>query len=384
MKTQGGFELTYCSNIHAADGWPQVYDKLRQIPKSLKKRLGSNEPFGIGLRLSNQEATQLLEGRNLADLTGFLRDEGLYVALINGFPFAGFHDCCLKDQVFAPDWHTDERVEYTSRLIEILSALIPEGLDGGISTSPLSYKRWQITPSWDVLVANVIRVVQALIEVYDRTGRVLHLDIEPEPDGLIENTPEFLAFYELLLSQGAPLLKRARAEEAIRRHVAICYDVCHFAVEHEDPAETLASLRAAGVLIGRVQISSAVKVAIPNPAVEREALRLDLAPLADITYLHQVIGARERYADLTDALPHLNAAQSPEWRIHYHVPLFMESYGKLASTQSDVRSVLALLKPELVRHLEIETYTWSVLPPDLRLDIEDSIEREYRWVLNQL
>jgi hypothetical protein len=390
MRTEGGFELTYCSNIHPADGWRQVLAKLRQIPPELKRRISPQERFGIGLRLSNAEAAQLLDGGNLEELRHFFREEGLYVALLNGFPYAGFHDCCLKDQVFAPDWHTAERVEYTLRLVEILGGLLPENLEGGISTSPLSYKRWQQAPRWDVLIANVMRVVQAMMTVKLRDGRLLHLDIEPEPDGLLENTREFLDFYGMLLLQGCAILQRESglsrqgAEDAIREHIAICYDVCHFAVEHEEPAATIGALRAAGVRLGRAQISSAVRVAIPELLKDREALRNDLAELADSTYLHQVIGEEERFADLLDALPRVSGAESSEWRIHYHVPLFMEHYGRLSSTQAEVRSALTLLTPDLVKHLEIETYTWGVLPADLKMDIVDSIEREYRWVLDKL
>jgi hypothetical protein len=226
--------------------------------------------------------------------------------------------------------------------------------------------------------------------VKQRDGLMIHLDIEPEPDGLVENSREFLEFYARLLSEGGPILTResglsgARAEEAIREHVTICYDVCHFAVEHEEPAATLAALNGAGIRIGRAQISSAVRVAMPELAADREALTKDLTPLADPTYLHQVIGREERFTDLIEALPQLSGAESAEWRIHYHVPLFLEDYGRLSSTQSEVRRTLELLTPELVKHLEIETYTWGVLPADLKLDIVDSIEREYRWVLEHL
>lgn len=364
MRTNSGFELTYCSNIHPADGWPQVFSKIRSHVPELKRRISPDSRFGLGLRLSNEEAVQLLKGSNLQEFANYLRDQEVYVALINGFPYAGFHDCALKDQVFAPDWHTEQRVDYTLRLVEILAALLPEDLDGGVSTCPLSYKRWPAKPDWDVLARNVERVARAM------TGTALHLDIEPEPDGLIENTREFIEFYRKL-SDG-------------RDYVALCYDVCHFAVEHESPADTLAALEVEGVKIGRAQISSAIRVAIPDSTEGRKTLRDELAPLADTTYLHQIIGPCERFRDLPNGLDALESAKSNEWRIHYHVPLFVEDYGPLSSTQPEVQSALKLLSPNRVRHLEIETYTWGVLPPDLKLDIVDSIEREYQWVLSQL
>ena len=73
------------------------------------------------------------------------------------------------------------------------------------------------------------------------------------------------------------------------------------------------------------------------------------------------------------------------WRIHFHVPLFMRDYDGLGSTQHDVATVLrAAVSQRFTRHLEIETYTWVVLPPGLKTDVTTSIAREYQWVLGAL
>ena len=387
MHIRKGFELTYCTNIHSAEGWPGVFENLKRYAPELKKRLHPGGRFGLGLRLANNEALELLSPSNLEEFARFLQDAGLYVALINGFPYGWFHERKLKDQVFAPDWHTEERVSYTLRLIEILSRLLPQGIDGGVSTCPLSYKRWSdpSRPDWDLLVQNIVRIAAAMFESSRQNAQDIHLDIEPEPDGLIETTEEFIKFFEMLLWKGAPLLaksadvSRAQAEDALRRHITFCYDLCHSAVEYEEPRTVIDALRKAGVRIGRVQVSSAVKVPMPD-----ERMSGNLSALADPVYLHQIIGDRERYADLPEALDRLKDARSSEWRIHYHVPLFMARYGELDSTQGEVQNALAQFRPEEVRHLEIETYTWGVLPSHLRLDIVDSIEREYQWVLAQL
>ena len=392
MRIREGFDLTYCTNIHAAEGWPQVFENLKRYAPQLRSRLDPEGRFGLGLRLANNEAIELLSGSNLEEFAHFLQDSGLYVALINGFPYGWFHERRLKDQVFAPDWHTEERVSYTLRLIEILSRLLPEELDGGISTCPLSYKRWKdpSRPDWDLLVQNIVRTAARMFESKQRNGQDIHLDIEPEPDGLVETTGEFVQFFERLLRAGAPLLAKsaqlsvAQAEEALRRHIAFCYDLCHSTVEYEESRTVIDALRNAGVRIGRVQVSSAVKVAVPSQSAARERVTEHLSGLADPVYLHQTIGDCERYADLPEALDQIKGARSSEWRIHYHVPLFMASYGELDSTQAEVRNALAELRADEVTHLEIETYTWGVLPSHLRLDIVDSIEREYRWVLAQL
>jgi hypothetical protein len=221
-------------------------------------------------------------------------------------------------------------------------------------------------------------------------GQSIHLDIEPEPDGLVENTSELLEFFERLLHLGAPRLAKSsgitltEAESALREHVTLCYDLCHFAVEHETAEATLKQLSAAGIRIGRVQISSAVKVGLPKTQEGRKELRHHLQPFVDPVYLHQIIGDECRFPDLEVGLAHLETAPGAEWRIHYHVPLFRETYGALSSTQAEVQAALRQLRPLGVKHFEIETYTWGVLPPELKLDIVDSIEREYRWVISHL
>ena len=77
--------------------------------------------------------------------------------------------------------------------------------------------------------------------------------------------------------------------------------------------------------------------------------------------------------------------KADEWRIHFHVPLFREQLGQLMSTQGFLRTLIAMLRVEPVsQHLEIETYTWSVLPQEYRDDdIVTSVVREMQWVLKE-
>jgi sugar phosphate isomerase/epimerase len=362
---QGLLHLTYCTNIHPAEGWKAVFANVRKFAPALKALLASDAPFGIGLRLSAREARELLEGNRLAEFRAFLDRGGLYVALINGFPYGFFHGAPVKESVYAPDWRDEARVEYTLNLGRILAALLPDGIDGGVSTAPLSYKPWRADQ--ETAARNVIRVAEAYAQIYSDTGKFIHLDIEPEPDCLIENSDETIAFFERW-----PIP---------RDHVQVCFDCCHFAVEYEDPLVALDRFRQAGIRIGRVQLSSALRV--PEPARAAERLR----PFAESTYLHQTIELRDgrphRYPDLDRALADAPSASS-EWRIHFHVPLFTVRYDVFESTQDYVRTVIqAAVRDGFTRHLEIETYTWDVLPPDLKIDLLDSIRREYQWVLAQ-
>lgn len=389
--------LTYCTNIHPGDGWATVLANLQRYAVPLKARLSPDAPFGIGLRLSGAESRELLADQRLADFQRFLAEHGLYVFTLNGFPYGPFHGQVVKAEVHSPDWRDNERVNYTLRLIEILAALLPPGVEGGISTSPLSYKPWidQRDPAvWELLTRNVVRVAEALARLRQMQGTLIHLDIEPEPDGLLERSQELVEFFEgwLLPLGGALLADRlalpeTEARDLLLDHVRVCWDTCHVAIAYEQPEEVLARYEATGIKIGKVQISSAVQTLLPA-ASERDAVAEALQPFAESTYLHQVVqrnhdGALVQYRDLRDALPLIHDERAAEWRIHFHVPIFVERYTRFHSTQTEIRRVLALLEErQFCQHLEIETYTWEVLPPALKLELGDSILREYQWVLH--
>jgi sugar phosphate isomerase/epimerase len=393
------FDLTYCSNIHPASGWPAVFHELQAHALPLKQRLAPASSFGLGLRLSSQESLDLLQDGALSRFQLFLNQEGLYVFTLNGFPYGDFHGKPVKSDVFAPDWRSEERVQYTLRLVKILEMLLPVGKEGGLSTAPLSYKAWmpaEDEKGWEMVVQNLAQIAECLVWVERRTGKEIHLDLEPEPDGLIESAAEAVDFFENCLFPfgGKLLAQRLRvdpkeARRLLQRHIAICLDTSHMAVVGET-AEIVDDYLKAGIRIGKVQISAAMAVPIPIDLAQRAALNHALIPFADTIYLHQVSeweGKEKirRYADLLDALPKMAASSGCEWRIHFHLPLGEMSKGPIRSTADLTEEVLRRLASDAFsRHLEIETYTWSLLPDNLKGELVDSIEREYRWVLKRL
>ena len=402
MRIKQGLDLTYCTNIHAGESWDEVEASVKQYAVALKQRLSPEAPFGIGLRLSAAAASQVLAGDRLADFKDFLDLNRLYVALINGFPFGSFHSKVVKANVFAPDWRDRARLQYTLELAEILSRLLPEGMDGGVSTLPLSYKPWvgNAGEVWPAILIHLAEMTAGLVVLRERTGRFIHLDIEPEPYGLLESTLEFVDFFNgPLMHFCAPILAERlscsveQARTRLREHIQACFDSCHMSIQFEDAAASLALFAKHGIAVGRLQISSALCIMFDTGLEAREQLRLRLAPFTeDGVYLHQVTergadGVLRRYADLEEALA--SASSGPhgatEWRIHFHLPLFTEHHRNALSTQGDNRALLALaMRQDISSHLEIETYTWHVLPAALKIDLLSSIEREYRWVLGEL
>lgn len=400
MLLNDHYHLSYCTNIHPGESWRAVFTSLERYVLPIKQDLSPAAPFGIGLRLSDQTSRELAGSDNLPRFRRWLDEHGCYVFTLNGFPYGGFHSQRVKDDVHRPDWTTRDRVEYTLRLFDQLATLLPEQEEGGISTSPLSYKHWHQDPAGreSALLRgtqHLLEIVEHLFQLERRTGQHLHLDLEPEPDGLLENTTETIAYFNnWLLPMGirhfAGRLSPADAESVIRRHINLCYDVCHFAVEYEAPAEALRAFREQGIRIGKVQISAALKALLPAGAEERRKVRRQFESLVESTYLHQVIarhadGRLVNYPDLPQALPHLDDEDAVEWRTHFHVPLFVDHYHRLQSTQDDIVEVLDILQRErFTRHLEVETYTWEVLPKSLQTDLQSSIERELEWVREKL
>jgi xylose isomerase-like TIM barrel protein len=350
VRVGDDLHLTYCTNIHPANGWEAVWESLRAHAPALKARLSPDAPFGIGLRLSGAESAELLSGHRLARFRDWLDAEGLYVFTLNAFPHGAFHGRPVKADVHAPDWRSEERVTYTLRMAEILAALLPDGIDGTISTNPLSYRPWLDDGDWERCTANVARVGEAL------RGTRIALAIEPEADGALANVDDLIRWWPDGLE-----------------NVTVCFDACHSAVAYEEPEAALDALDGAGIRVGKAQLSAALIV----PAEAHHELR----SFADPIYLHQVTerGSNRSWPDLPEALAENGAGE--EWRVHFHVPIFVERYGALLSTQEHLRRCIERVRTS---HLEIETYTWDVLPPDLKRSSVESIAREYEWVLDVL
>jgi hypothetical protein len=267
-------------------------------------------------------------------------------------------------------------------------------MEGGVSTPPLSYRLWWKSDEEKQNVirnttANILILLDELLLIKKQTGKTLHLDIEPEPDGMLDNTAEFVDWYKnILLPAGAAYIQEkyrvseAESHEIIFTHIQLCYDICHAAVGYEEPEIILQSLKETGIKVGRIQISSALKVDFStNKEIKRKAIETFDEPV----YLHQVVTrnadhSRTHYPDLPEALADWTQSHE-EWRVHFHVPLFIASYGALDSTQSDIVKTLAIhQKNPFSTFLEVETYTWGVLPEDMQKPIGESIVREMQWV----
>lgn len=397
----GEVHLGYCTNIHAGETWDEVFANVDTHVRAVRALAApdASVPFGIGLRLSAAAARQLATPEALASFRDYLRVNGMYVFTINGFPHGAFSGGAgvVKERVYRPDWLEDERLSYTDQLAGILAALVPEGSEGSVSTVPGCFEeRGSAEAAGPRVAERLLAHAATLWRLAEATGRVITLALEPEPHCMLETTEHAVAFFEghvfarhaLESFSRATGLATAAAEQTLRRHLGVCLDACHAAVQFETPDGAISRLGAAGLRVLKVQVSAGLRVAPPDAAA-----RAALAPFAEGVYLHQVVaksGAHlRRYLDLPQALADAARAEhaaGDEWRIHFHVPVFREKLGPFENTQSFLSPLLRRLgREDLCRHLEVETYTWDVLPAEHRREpVVNAIARELAWTREQL
>ena len=391
----GNVNLTYCTNIHAGESWTDIRASLDAHVPAIKAAVAPDRPLGIGLRLSGEAAAVARQSEEVAVFREQLAALGSYVFTINAFPFGPFHGVRVKEHVYLPDWRSPERVEFTANSAAVLADILPDGVDGSISTVPGAFKaNGRKDGAVAAIAAGMIKAVADLVLTERRTGKRIALALEPEPCCFLETVDESLAFFESVLfkPESLDLLgasigdNRNGAETMLRRHLGICYDICHGSVEYEDPVAALDRLLAAGISVAKVQLSAAMRVPVMTNELIDAVMRYD-----DGVYLHQTIvrnpSGLTRYVDLPDAVAAFKEGRAQgEWRIHCHVPLFLSDLGAIGSTRADLVSTLAALRQKTrSSHLEVETYTWDVLPDDLRTGSKAAdIAREISFCMKEL
>jgi sugar phosphate isomerase/epimerase len=373
--------LSYCTNVHAGRTVAEVEAGLDRYTVAVHERFGA--PLAAGLWLARpvtRELTSTPDG--VARFAEGLRRRGLTCHTLNAFPYGDFHSERVKENVYLPDWSQPDRRDYTTQCATILAAMMPPGVeDGSISTVPLAFKGFRHLPGFtDACIQYLLIVAHSLAALRQRTGKTIRLAIEPEPLCLLETTAEAIAFFHRLFEVADQL----GVGDTARAHLGLCYDVCHQAVEFEDVTGSIAALDAAGIRINKVHVSCALQLDRP---MENEEGRAALRRYVEPRYLHQTLardrsGAVHRHVDLSESFidaPPDGFRDADAWRVHFHVPVDAERIGPLATTRPDLRDALAAVaKLDYAPHLEVETYTWDVMPGRQQVDLADALAREIR------
>jgi hypothetical protein len=389
--------LSYSTLVHPSDNWELMSHSLRTYVPQVKARVSPNQAFGLSLRLAAPSAQALVnDSSERAALKRFLKENDLYLYTVNAFPYGAFKDTIVKEQVYEPDWRSEERTQYTINIADILADVAPPDLSPSIQTAPLGFKPRVTGP--DVVASyteHVLRVAAHLVGIAARTGKVITLALEPEPRCFLETTDETIDYFTNHLYSGRSAEQLARlahipvsdAIGALRRHLGIVFDIGHQAVGFENITESLQKLVDAGVPIFKLQEVAAMHM----PQVTDETIEA-LQRFAATVYLSQTVekknGRITKFLNLEDAFAAYKTDPGPrEWRTHFHVPVFLDDLGgKFGTTRFALEEALRMHKEKpLSAQLEIETYTWDVLPEHLKTgDIVDYVCREMQWVLGQL
>lgn len=357
--------LSYCTNVHPAEDLAGILGQLDRYALPVRERIGADR-LGLGLWLAADVAAALAADASARRaLRAELDARGLDVVTLNAFPYQGFHDPVVKHAVYRPRWTDDERLRYTADCVTVLADLLAEDAShGSISTLPLGWRTPWSTVDDQRARAALDRVTEALRAATARHGRPIRLAVEPEPGCVLDTVADAVAWL---------------APRVDHDHIGLCLDTCHLAVSFADPAETVASVYAAGLRVFKVQVSAALEVPDPSSPDAKAAI----SAFAEPRYLHQVreldhTGHVRRADDLPEALTSLPGAGP--WRVHFHVPLHARPAAPLTSTTDVIRRSIEALRStsDELPHLEVETYTWTVLPGP-RPDLVDGIAEELAW-----
>jgi hypothetical protein len=388
--------LTYSTLVHPGDNWDQIWSSVQTYLPQVKARVAPNEKFGVCLRLAAPTVEELVaDAGKRADLKHFFADNDLYLYTSNAFVYGVFKNQVIKEQVYEPDWATDDRTTYTMKVADLLAELAPEGMNPSIQSAPLGFKP-KVTGD-DVVetyTTNVIRVVAHLLELTKKTGQRVPLGLEPEPRCYLETTDETVTYFKNHLFSGRTAQRLAKlagineadAAQAMRDYTGVVFDIGHQSVGYEDIPVSLQKLVDAGIQVTKLQEAASMAM----PEVTQETIDA-LQAFAKTVYLSQTCQKKDGkytwFLNLEDAFEAFQKDPGPrEWRTHFHVPVFLDDLGPFRTTRFALEQALAFQKQTpLSAHLEIETYTWDVLPSHLKTgDIVEYVTRELDWVKSQV
>lgn len=369
--------LAYGTNVHPAEDVDGLIAQLRRYGGGIRAALGTDR-VGLGLWLPAAAAAELAaEPAKVERMRRVLDLHGLEVVTVNAFPYARFHAPVVKKSVYHPDWSKPARLDYTLDCATVLGRLLPDdAARGSISTVPLGWRSPWHSDRQEAAREQLERLTDGLAKVAADVGRPVQVGFEPEPGCIVETAAD----------------AAQRLAGVDPDYLGVCVDTCHLATGFQGMHDTLATLDDADIPVVKVQPSAALHAESPADPATRAAL----ARFAEDRFLHQV---RERRGDSVDGRDDLDLAMSGSrslpgddpWRVHFHVPVHVDLEAPLRSTRAELVSALEVLvggPHPRTDHLEVETYTWSVLPPGRRPNDEatliEGLAGELAWVRDRL
>lgn len=373
------YNLMYCSNIFKNNTQKQLFNNLNKLIKKLKSKFNKEKKFSIGLCASNKLSNELIKNINI--FSKYIKKKKINIPSLNGFSYNNFHKKITKDNIYWPDWSSIKRVNYTNNLIKLLDNINNKNKKS-ISTMPISYKGWINKKNTVYIYYKTAKNLTKVTENIIKNKSNIIISIEPEPTCLIEKSQEFINYFNNWIK---PLYKKysINNKKNIKNIIGICYDICHFAVQFEKHEKILNNLEKENIIIGKLQISSALKINDDRTKKENKQIIKNLNVFKYSSFLHQINNINKNktkiYKDIKYSIKYLKKNIKSEWRIHFHIPIYINKYKNFRTTNNEIKNVMQNInKKNFTGHIEIETYTYKNL--SIRYDILNSIINEYKWI----
>jgi hypothetical protein len=376
------FNLSYCLNaFDFTSDWKYTLTEIDRCFNTVREMSGfsSDKMTGLGFWTSEFFLELMRDPDNFRYLQEFLEKRNYYISTVNAFPYGVFHNQPVKDKVYMPNWLNEKRVDFTIKAAEFLEKFLPDGGSGSISTLPGAYRRHIRDYNGDslrLIARNLEKTAEYLAYLYEKTGKKIRLGIEMEPDCIWETPDEFAGFYK----------KYMLPNRYSREYIGVCYDTCHQELIENGPGAGLEILERYEIPVVKIQLSAALQI-------QNGAKFADIKEFDEPVYLHQTRIFNEKNGTICETfsdIPELRSYSGDDvtLKCHFHLPLFWDSDNtSFKSARKELLAVIRYIKanPGFCRDLEIETYTYSVLPDcvDFR-SIGSAVSKEYDWVVKCL
>ncbi|MEW6983609.1 metabolite traffic protein EboE [Colwelliaceae bacterium 6471] len=372
-------EIVYCSNVHPYSTLDGLREQLIKHVLPIKQKRNLNS-MALGLWLNQALVNEILANpEKMLTLTKLFEQEKLIILTLNAFPQETFHAEQVKANVYLPDWSDNARFNYTKQLVKIIcqySSLFNNEVS--ISTVPLGYKRGWCADKHAIACNHLSSLSKLLAEVKKSAAKHVTVCLEMEPDCVLESSQEMVAFFQ-------NDLMIAKYPE-IRRHLGVCFDICHQAVMHENINDSLTLFEKSGITIGKIQVSNALQF---NNS-DRHVVLTELEPYMHSPYLHQIKTQLHNRILSTDDLSPLTLTRLTEQgvsRVHFHVPINRQKLtDTITTTQKSILATLDYLELAKIKpNLEVETYTWALIDGDADSEqLNQHLVSELTWLTEQL
>lgn len=346
--------FSYCMNVHPADTLEDLIKNLKELAYPIAQKTKHIYEMGVELHLNHIVAEEAMQ--KIDYLKSNLEKLNLKVFSVNNYPLIDFHQKIVKDKVYLPSWAHTERTKATITCAKVLAQLIATNQSASISTLAGAYRYHDGFSQIDVICQNYLDAFEEIKKINQTYKVNISLALEPEPDTTLDSIQSIIQFFEIDLKKASD--KRKLNFSQVKSIIGLNLDACHASVIFEKPADALRILHSKGIQTFKFHITNAP---ILRPPYTTEKI-IAFKKLNEPKYLHQTFALKNKqvtkFKDLSD-FNFENCNDYEEIRTHFHVPLNLQSFSSLNTSNEEVIDLLkAAISIPCGQNFVAETYTW--------------------------